>query len=115
MTSSSKDLFSLVVYVPIDSADHVKQAMFNAGAGKIGLYEACCWEVEGVGQFRPLQGSDPTIGEHGEITRVPELRVELVCESHCLDEVVAALRASHPYEKPAYHYFRVNNVYACET
>lgn len=110
MVSSSKGLFVLVVYMPVNSADQVKQAMFKAGAGKIGLYEACCWEAEGTGQFRPLQGSDPTIGEQGEITQVPELRVEMVCEPDCLEEVIRALLEAHPYEEPAYHYYRANNV-----
>lgn len=85
----------------------MKQAVFAAGAGRIGLYDACSWETAGQGQFRPLEGSEPFLGQTGEIEKVPELRVEMVCSEACLARAVAALRASHPYEEPAFHYWRV--------
>lgn len=102
-------MFSLVFYVPIANAEAVKEAVFAAGAGRIGEYEACCWQVEGRGQFRPSLQANPTIGRRGELTQVAELRIEMVCEKHCLKAAVDALISAHPYEEPAYHYFPINS------
>lgn len=101
-------MYSLVFYVPITAAEAVKEAVFSAGAGKIGEYEACCWQVEGQGQFRPSQQANPTIGSRGELTHVPEYRVEMVCKKQHLAAALAALKQAHPYEEPAYHYFAIN-------
>ncbi|SMF35390.1 hypothetical protein SAMN02745866_02236 [Alteromonadaceae bacterium Bs31] len=95
-------LYQLVFYVPKSHVDEVKQAVFNVGAGKIGDYDSCCWQVEGSGQFRPLKGSKPYIGTLGEVEKVPEFRIELVLEQDLLEEAVAALKSAHPYEEPAY-------------
>ncbi|MDK2777540.1 MAG: YqfO family protein [Pseudomonadota bacterium] len=95
-------MYKLVFYVPADHLEPVKQAVFAAGAGQIGDYADCCWQVEGSGQFRPLAGSDPFIGRQGEIERVTEYRVELVCEDDLIRAAVAALKKAHPYEEPAY-------------
>ncbi len=90
-------------YVPVKDADKVKNAMFQAGAGKIGSYDHCSFEVKGIGQFRPLSGSNPTIGTLNELETVDELKVEMVCEEAFIQEVIAALKKSHPYETPAYY------------
>ena len=66
----------LVVFVPADALDIVRDALFAAGAGRIGDYERCSWYAEGTGTFRPLPGANPAIGEVGEEERVPELRLE---------------------------------------
>ena len=97
----------LVFYVPEAHATTVKEAVFATGAGRIGDYEACSFETRGTGQFRPLAGSSPFIGSEGDLDRVAELRVELVCDDAVLAEAVEALRAAHPYEEPAYHHWRV--------
>lgn len=76
--------------------------MFAAGAGRIGNYDSCAWQTEGLGQFRPLEGSQPFLGHVGEVEKVKEWKVEMVCEDAMLDAVVAALKAAHPYETPAY-------------
>lgn len=102
-----KAFFTIVVYVPLVAVEDVKQAMFTSGAGRIGDYEACCWQVEGVGQFRPMVGSEPVIGERGELTRLQEVRIEMSCEPAYLDDALDALRQAHPYEEPAYHYWQV--------
>ncbi len=90
-------------YVPVKDADRVKDAMFQAGAGKIGNYDQCSFEMKGVGQFRPLPGSNPTIGSECKIETVEELKIDMVCEDNKVVDVVAALKKSHPYETPAYY------------
>jgi hypothetical protein len=95
----------LVVFVPADSLDPVRDALFAAGAGRIGDYERCSWYTEGTGTFRPLPGASPTVGAVGEEERVPELRLETVFPAERHDDVVAALRAAHPYEEPAFDVF----------
>lgn len=92
----------LVVFVPPDALDPVRDALFAAGAGRIGNYERCSWYAEGTGTFRPLPGADPAVGEVGEEERVPELRLETVFPEERQEAVVTALRAAHPYEEPAF-------------
>lgn len=101
-------MLSLVFYVPVDAAEQVKEAVFAAGAGRIGEYEACCWQVEGQGQFRPSMQANPTVGKRGELTFVSELRVEMVCEKQYIKAAVDALIAAHPFEEPAYHFYAIN-------
>ena len=103
-------MYKLCFFVPVADAEQVKQAVFAAGAGRIGDYDCCSWQVLGQGQFRPLSGSNPHIGEHGKLEQVAELRVEMVCADECILEAVAALRAAHPYEEPAFDFFLTNTV-----
>jgi dinuclear metal center YbgI/SA1388 family protein len=95
-------LDALVTYVPVDDAAALVAALSAAGAGAIGDYEQCAWTVEGRGQFLPLEGADPTIGSVGRLTHVRETRVEMVLPRRLRGDVVAALRAAHPYEEPAF-------------
>lgn len=92
----------LVVFVPAEALDSVRDAVFAAGAGRIGAYERCSWYAEGTGTFYGGEGADPAIGERGREERVPELRLETVFPEERQDEVVAALREAHPYEEPAF-------------
>ena len=92
----------LVVFVPAEALDAVRDALFRAGAGRIGDYERCSWYTEGTGTFLAGEGTSPTIGERGREERVPELRLETVFPAERQDEVIAALRSAHPYEEPAY-------------
>ncbi len=92
-------------YVPFEHLDAVKTAMFDAGAGRIGNYQHCAWQVPGRGQFRPSVGSDPYIGSTGELVEVDEYLVEMVCRRDLVESVVAALKSAHPYEEPAYGIF----------
>jgi hypothetical protein len=92
----------LVVFVPPDALDDVRSAVFAAGAGRIGEYERCSWYAEGMGTFVAGERADPAVGERGREERVPELRLETVFPEEREDEVVAALRAAHPYEEPAF-------------
>ncbi|MCB1690010.1 MAG: NGG1p interacting factor NIF3 [Halioglobus sp.] len=95
-------MYKLCFYVPESHLEMVKTAVFAAGAGRIGDYDSCCWQVLGDGQFRPLEGSKPFIGQSGKVEVVAEYRVELVCERACVRAAVAALIEAHPYETPAW-------------
>ena len=92
----------LVVFVPREALDAVRQAVFAAGAGRIGDYERCSWYTEGTGTFLGGEGTSPTVGERGREERVSELRLETVYPAEREDEVVRALREAHPYEEPAF-------------
>jgi hypothetical protein len=88
--------------VPTEALDAVRDAVFEAGAGRIGEYERCSWYTEGTGTFLGGETTDPTIGERGREERVPELRLETVFPEEQHEDVVAALRRAHPYEEPAF-------------
>ena len=92
----------LVVFVPREALDTVRDAVFAAGAGRIGEYERCSWYTAGTGTFRGGEGTSPTVGEAGREQRVAELRLETVFPAERHDDIVAALRRSHPYEEPAF-------------
>ena len=98
-------MYKLCFYVPASHLDEVKQAVFAVGAGRIGNYDSCCWQVLGQGQFRPLDGSQPFVGQRGEVEVVAEYRVELVCADALIHRAVQALIDAHPYEEPAYFVF----------
>ncbi|PFG35414.1 dinuclear metal center YbgI/SA1388 family protein [Flavimobilis soli] len=96
------DLDKHVVLVPEEDADRIIDALSRAGAGAIGDYERCAWTTTGTGTFVPLDGADPAIGTVGEVAQVRETRVEMVAPRHLRSAVVAAMRAAHPYEEPAF-------------
>ncbi len=100
-------MYKLCVYIPEPHLDAVKRALFDAGAGRIGNYSDCCWQVLGTGQFRPGEGSRPFLGDRDRLETVAEYRVEMVCDDAAVDAVVAALRQAHPYEEPAFDLIRV--------
>lgn len=102
-------MFKLSFFVPEENLEQVKEAVFATGAGRIGNYDCCCWQVLGQGQFRPLEGSDPHIGQQGNIETVPEWKVELVCSNELIRQAVAAMKAAHPYEEPAYDVWRLED------
>ena len=95
-------MYQIVFYVPEAHLEPVKKALFEAGAGKIGDYDSCAWQTLGQGQFRPLEGSAPYIGQAGKVEQVAEYKVELVCEKAMLKGAITAMLAAHPYEEPAY-------------
>jgi hypothetical protein len=92
----------LVVFVPRESLDKVRDALFAAGAGRIGDYERCSWYTEGTGTFLGGQGTSPSVGQSGREERVAELRLETVFAEEQHEAIVAALRAAHPYEEPSF-------------
>jgi len=100
-------MYKLCYYVPATHLEATKAAVFDAGAGRVGDYDRCCFQVLGEGQFRPLPGSRPFLGSEGELERLEEYRVEMVCEDDVVDSVVTALRLAHPYEEPAFDLIRL--------
>ena len=95
-------MYKLCFYVPISHVESVKEAVFAAGAGNIGNYEACAWQVFGMGQFRAKAKANPFIGQVDQLEHVEEYRVEMIVEAHSIVAVIQALKAAHPYETPAY-------------
>lgn len=93
--------YKIVVCVPEADAAKLREAMGNAGAGVIGNYTHCMFTLQGTGQFKPGAGANPTIGEVGKLEEVAECRIETVCSEEKLKDVLAAIRAAHPYEEPA--------------
>ncbi|MFN3234768.1 MAG: NGG1p interacting factor NIF3 [Gammaproteobacteria bacterium] len=95
-------LCHIYVYIPDSHLEAVKQAMFDSGAGRFQNYDQCAWQTLGQGQFRPLAGSEAFIGEVGKVETVEEYRVEMICQKDYLNDVIEALKRSHPYEEPAF-------------
>lgn len=101
-TASSRHL-KLVTFAPADALEKVSDAIFAAGAGKIGgNYSRCSFRTEGTGTFQGDEASNPTVGLAGKFERVPEVKIETVLPIEKVEAVLAALRTSHPYEEPAF-------------
>lgn len=99
------DLDKWVIYVPGDNAEALQEAVFAAGAGRIGDYSHCSWRVAGIGQFLPHDGASPAVGSIGTVERVAEDRVEVIAPVRARAGVLSAMRAAHPYEEPAFDIF----------
>ncbi|WP_115280649.1 Nif3-like dinuclear metal center hexameric protein [Mycolicibacterium tokaiense] len=99
---SAAELDKWVTFVPVEHTDAVRAALFDAGAGRIGDYSQCSWSVTGAGQFLPGAAATPMIGAPGALERVVEDRVEVIAPARLRTRVLAALRAAHPYEEPAF-------------
>jgi dinuclear metal center YbgI/SA1388 family protein len=107
LVPATDDLDKVVTFVPHADAQRVLDALADAGAGQIGDYDRCGFLLQGTGTFRPLPGAAPVIGAVGSVERVPETRIEMVLPRERRRAVVAALRASHPYEEPAFDVFEM--------
>ena len=103
-------MYKLCFYVPESHLDAVKQAVFAAGGGRIGAYDSCCWQVLGQGQYRPLEGSAPYLGQQGQVQSVSEWKVELVVADELIHDSVKALKRTHPYETPAFEVWRLSDL-----
>ncbi|PCI07905.1 MAG: NGG1p interacting factor NIF3 [Gammaproteobacteria bacterium] len=103
-------MFKICVYVPEDSVEKVKLALFKAGAGRIGNYGSCCWQTDGIGQFLPLSGSEPTIGNTDKLEHVYEIKIEMVCSDDFIKSAILALKENHPYEEPAYDIWKLEDI-----
>ena len=99
-----------VFYVPETHLEKVKEALFDGGAGRIGKYSKCCWQVKGEGQFMPEEGSAPYIGSKGNISKVNEYRVEMICKNEDAEKIKKILLDVHPYETPAYHFLEAKDI-----
>ena len=103
-------LKKLEVYCPNDSVEYVRNTLFKAGAGKIGLYENCSFLSEGEGTFLALDGSSPSIGIRGKENRVRETKIEVTFPHYLQGEIILAMKNAHPYEEVAYHLYDIDNV-----
>jgi hypothetical protein len=97
----------LVWFVPEEALEATRDAVFAAGAGRIGDYDRCSWYTAGTGTFRGGEGTDPAVGEAGREERTPELRVETVVPADRTEAVIAALLDAHPYEEVAYDLYEL--------
>jgi hypothetical protein len=97
----------LVVFVPREALDAVREALFEAGAGRIGDYQHCSWYGEGTGTFLGGESTSPSVGIPGKEERVAELRLETVYPAERELDVVRALREAHPYEEPAFDLYQL--------
>lgn len=100
-------MYKLCYFVPETHLEQTKAALFEVGAGRIGDYDCCAWQCRGQGQFRPLDGSQPFLGQQGELEVVDEFKVELVCKDELIREALEAFKKAHPYEEPAYEVYRM--------
>jgi len=100
-------MLKLTIYIPDSHLEAVKAALFAAGAGAYEGYDCCCWQVLGTGQFRPLAGSKPFIGETDCVEKLPEWRVEMTCPETTVSAVKQAIRTAHPYQVPAYDFTKI--------
>jgi hypothetical protein len=92
----------LVWFVPADALEATRDAVFEAGGGRIGEYTRCSWYTAGTGTFLGGEGTAPTVGESGQEEHVPEVRVETVVPEGRVRDAIVALTLAHPYEEPAY-------------
>jgi hypothetical protein len=90
----------LEIFIPAEYVDALRDALGQAGAGRIGDYDHCCSVIEVRGYWRPLEGANPFQGEIGRIEEGRECKVEVNCRREMVREVIAAIRRVHPYEEP---------------
>tara|TARA_Y100001936_G_C15997369_1_gene625859 strand:+ start:609 stop:956 length:348 start_codon:yes stop_codon:yes gene_type:complete len=102
-------MYKFVFYAPKNSCEKIKNSVFETGAGKLGNYEQCAFEISGIGQFKPAPGAEPAIGKVGELEKVEEVRVEILCTEENIRSAVRAMIKAHPYEVPAYEILKVEN------
>lgn len=94
-----KELVKLVVFVPEENADEIRDALGKAGAGKIGEYSFCSYSIKGVGRFKPSDNANPHIGSPGKLEEVDEERIEVACEKEQAGEILRIIKEVHPYEE----------------
>ncbi|MFW9597136.1 MAG: Nif3-like dinuclear metal center hexameric protein [Paludibacter sp.] len=106
---AENQLFKLITYAPKIHATHVREALFNAGAGNIGNYDKCSYNVEGYGTFRAGSEAHPFIGDINKLHTEPEVRIEVILPKSIKQKVITALFNSHPYEEPAFDLLAIEN------
>lgn len=102
-------LFKLVTFCPTEHADRVREALFSAGAGHIGNYDSCSYNLEGFGTFRATDQAKPFVGEKNALHREPEMRIEVIFPGYHEQKLVSALKKAHPYEEVAYDIYPLAN------
>lgn len=109
-TVRMSDVFKIIVHAEEANADAIRQAIGDAGGGKVGNYSHCTFSYKGTGRFLPLDGANPTIGEVGKLESVAEESIEVVCEKAVVQDVVAAIKKAHSYEEPAIEVYALANL-----
>lgn len=107
---SESNILKVIVFVPESHADIVREAIGKAGGGKLGNYSFCSFSSKGLGRFKPEDGAHPAIGEVGKLEIVEEERIEVLCRRQVLQDVVAAIKAVHPYEEVALDVYPVEEL-----
>lgn len=102
--------YKIIVYVPVSYGDALREAMGEAGAGRLGNYSSCFFTIKGMGCFKPEPGAHPAIGEVGRLETVEEERIETLCVEDRLQEVLKVVRTVHPYEEPAIDVYLLEQV-----
>ena len=102
-------LKKLEVYVPTDSAEKLRNALFVSGAGNIGFYDECSFTIQGDGTFRPLEGSNPVTGTHNERENANEVLINVIFEDYKTNQILFAMKENHPYEEVAYQLITLEN------
>ncbi len=102
-------LKKLACFVPKNAADKLRNAFFEAGAGAIGKYSECSFNSEGTGTFKPLEGSNPAIGEQGKRHEEPEMKVEVIFPAYLEQKLLETMVENHPYEEVAYDIIALGN------
>ena len=100
----------IVVYVPLANADQVREAIGQAGGGKLGNYSSCSFSTRGLGRFKPEAGANPHIGSVGQMEAVEEERIEVSVEDSLAQGVVDAIRKVHPYEEVALDVYNLSQI-----
>lgn len=103
-------MYKLNFFVPKEEKERVKAALFAIGVGKYENYDMCSFETLGTGQFRPLKGANPHIGEVEKVEHVQEYKVEMICPDELIHVAVQTLKEAHPYEEVAYEVFRIEDI-----
>ena len=103
-------MYKICFFVPENFAELVKDSMFAAGAGNSGNYSCCAWQVLGEEQFMPGPGSNAFIGSLENLEKVSAYKIEMVCDDKHIQQTIAALKKSHPYEQPAYQVWKLENI-----
>ncbi len=102
-------MYQISFYVPETDLEKVKNAMFDAGAGRYNNYQQCAWQTIGMGQFKPVNNARPAIGLLGELETIEEYKVEMICTNDKLQQALEAMKTSHPYEEVAYTVIKMDN------
>jgi dinuclear metal center YbgI/SA1388 family protein len=109
LAPTSNILNLLYVYVPIEFLEKVRNSLFAAGAGHIGEYEHCSFNIQGEGTFKALERANPFVGEVGKVHIENEVKLEVIVPNHLLIKVLDSMRTTHPYEEIAYGVIELKN------
>lgn len=104
------NLQKLVTFCPTSHADEVRDAIFSAGAGQIGNYDSCSYNLDGKGTFRALEGADPYVGKKDELHFENEVRIESIAPQFKMPLIIKSMISAHPYEEVAYDVYPLENI-----